>query len=167
MSSRAFENGISADQLVAVYPRLYHMAHAGAWPSIQKHGLRSTSALLDLYGITGQKRFNYESSHRLESYAIENIVHGSAIIRDQKPMPPKLLERCLTDGTPRKWYEHLNNKVFFWPTEDRLQKMLHTYRHEPRIVLTISTEQLLTHHKKDVAISPINSGAPFPMKPVP
>ena len=47
----------NADLLIELYPRLYHMAHAGSWPMIQRHGLLSTTALLDLFEIGGERRF--------------------------------------------------------------------------------------------------------------
>ena len=41
---------MTVDELLATYPRLWHMAMDGSWPSIEKRGLLSTSALLELYG---------------------------------------------------------------------------------------------------------------------
>jgi len=42
--------------LIKTFPRLYHMADRDAWPSIQRHGLLSTTALLDLFEIHGAQR---------------------------------------------------------------------------------------------------------------
>ena len=42
--------------LIAHFPRIWHMAEDGSFESIFKHGLMSTSALLDLYGIDGDER---------------------------------------------------------------------------------------------------------------
>src|SRR5262249_40369294 len=38
------------------FPYLWHMAEPGSWPAIRDHGLLSTSALLDRYGIMGEAR---------------------------------------------------------------------------------------------------------------
>ena len=43
-------------ELIRDCPTLYHMAECGSWPSIRRHGLLSTSALLDLYGVQGAER---------------------------------------------------------------------------------------------------------------
>lgn len=43
------------------WPRLFHMAEAGSWPMIREHGLLSTSALLDLFGVVGSNRDVIES----------------------------------------------------------------------------------------------------------
>ena len=49
--SRVVDEAIA--NITALYPPLYHMAAEGSWPSIQRHGLLSTSALLDLYEVCG------------------------------------------------------------------------------------------------------------------
>ena len=42
---------MTPEDMARKYPFLYHMAELSSWPSIQRHGLLSTSALLDLYEI--------------------------------------------------------------------------------------------------------------------
>jgi len=44
------------NDLIAKYPKLYHMAEDGSWPNIQKLGLLSTSALLTKFGYIGANR---------------------------------------------------------------------------------------------------------------
>ncbi len=39
------------EELVTRYPRLFHIAWEGNWPSIREHGLLSARALLDLYEV--------------------------------------------------------------------------------------------------------------------
>jgi hypothetical protein len=58
------------------WPRLYHMAEAGSWPSIERHGLLSTTALLDLFEISGPRREAIESARRPESVKITHPLHG-------------------------------------------------------------------------------------------
>ena len=87
------------------------MAEFGSWPSIRQHGLLSTSALLDLYEVAGVERAGLEFRHRPECEEIYHDAHGSAVIRDQKPMTDADLRKCLRDGlTPADWYEILNEK---------------------------------------------------------
>ena len=45
----------------ALFPRLYHATDGGAWNSIKKHGLLSTTSLLDFYEIRGEERLALES----------------------------------------------------------------------------------------------------------
>lgn len=133
---------------------------------IERHGLRSTSALLDLFHISGKEREKIESRRRPTSIPICRADLGRAVVRDQEPMRPGDLTantRCgtpvLRDGlTPREWYETLNAKVFFWPTEDRLERMLKAYDDMPNTVLIVDTARLLETHFDRVLLSPINSG---------
>lgn len=163
------EIGITTEGLAAEFPKLYHMAEEGSWDSIRRHGLLSTSALLDLFEVRGAARTAIESCHRPESVPIKHPVHGTAVIRDQKPMSDKGLEKALLDGlTPRQWYELLNRQVFFWVREQRLRTLLaaRAYRDKRHLVLTIDTARLLARHAERIVLSPYNSGAtkpnPFP-----
>lgn len=61
-------------ELISAHPRLYHMAEDGAWPAIRARGLLSTSALLDLYEVTGETRLSLEARRRPTSVALE--AHG-------------------------------------------------------------------------------------------
>jgi hypothetical protein len=153
--------GISLSQIAQYYPILYHMAEEDTWESIKRHGLLSTSALLDLYEMTESNRFVIESQHRFQSITIKHESYGSAVIRDQKPMRETALDDCLVGITPREWYEILNSKVFFWPTQERLFSLLSAkeYKNRTHCVLTIDTAQLLERHADRVKLSPINSGS--------
>ena len=157
------------ERLVSRYPTLYHMAEDGSWESIRRHGLLSTSALLDWFEIEDEERFAIESARRPEILRIEHPEHGSAFIRDNKPMQENVLERCLHGMTPREWYEHLNRRVFFWVDRKRLLKLLgaRAYRDRPHLVLEVETSGLLERHAERVSLSPINSGATFALGPAP
>lgn len=157
---------MTADELIQHYPRLYHMAEAGTWEAMRDHGLRSTSALLDLFEIGGAERFGIESCHRPDSVTIHSERHGSAVIRDQKPMSDSSLRRCLQGMSPREWYELLNGKAFFWVSEKRLDTLLNAraYRNREHCVLTVDTALLVSRHIERICLSPMNSGCtkPFP-----
>lgn len=158
--------GITPKELITRYPKLYHMAEADTWDSIRKHGLLSTSALLDLYEIKGNQRFAIESEHRPDSIPIPHPVYGTAVIRDQKPMSDSGLLRCLRDVTPQEWYETLNRRVFFWLTRERLLTLLNAkpYRNQKHCVLTIDTALMLDRHIDEITLAPLNSGCtkPYP-----
>jgi hypothetical protein len=120
----------------------------------------STTALLDLFGIAGQQRYQIESCHRPTSVEIHHPLHGVALIRDQAPMREGSLEKCLEGMSLRAWYELLNRRAFFWLTEARLETLLGAklYRNQEHTVLTIETASLLARHPDRVTLSPINSG---------
>ena len=146
-------------QIVDTYPRLYHLAERDSLPSIRKHGLLSTTAILDLFGKTGSERYNIESEWRRASVTIKHDLYGTAVIRDQLPMPPNALEAVLTDGvTPRQWYEFLNGKVFFWPNKDRLNGMVRAYEGQALVLIVVDTSMLIERHIDEITLSRINSG---------
>lgn len=150
------------DQLVHANPTLFHMAERGAWPAIQRHGLLSTSALLDLYGVTGAARVALEATRRPDTATLTRPGLPAIAIRDQKPMTDRALERCLTGGmSPPDWYRLLNGKVFFWLTEARLSKLLgaRPYRAHEHDVLHLDTARLVAAYRDAITLSRINSGS--------
>lgn len=151
---------MTIEQFLKHYPLLYHMANDGTWDSIQKYGLLSTTALLDLFGIREKERFEIESCHRPTSRPIEHPLYGRVVIRDQAPMREAALEKCLVGMNCQEWYELLNRKAFFWVTENRVQTLLGAklYRNKQHVVITIDTATLLAKYAGRVTLCPINSG---------
>ena len=157
--------GVTIQQLCERYPLLYHMAWAGSWPTIEQHGLLSTSALLDLYGVEGVQRTAIESTHRPRSVTIASQKMPSIVIRDQHPMSEKSLKRVLTGGlTPQQWYKLLNARVFFWLTKDRLNRMLSSppYAQLGHTVMILDTALVARDHWNVVRLSPMNTGCTVP-----
>ena len=140
------------------------MATADAWPGIIRHGLLSTAALLDLFEVDGASRYRIERQRRPESITISHQTHGTATIRDQKPLLEGRLATALADMTVEEYYVFLNQHVFFWPTKRRMLTMLgaRAYKGRPQLVLTVDSEALLGHHGSQVLLSHINSGATSP-----
>jgi hypothetical protein len=133
---------------------IYHLADAGNWPSIQQYGLLSASALLDMAGIQGKEREQIERRQRTEAITLANGV----MIRDQAPMPPTALERCLIGMTPSEWYALLNARVFFWLDRDRLNRMLKANGRRPQIIMVVDTQKLLAVYAEQTTLAPINTG---------
>ncbi len=133
---------------------LYHLTQIENWPSVERYGLLSTQALLDLAGLHGVERDRVGHQHRAERVVLPNGV----VISDQKPMPPKALKPCLHDVTPDQWYALLNSKVFFWLDIERLSRLRRVYRAQPQIVMSIDTERLVARHAECVTLTPINTG---------
>jgi hypothetical protein len=151
--------------LIARYPRLYHMAERGTWPSIKANGLLSTSAVLDRFGVNGAQRRMLEESHRCEKILVGTDGSG-IVLRDQKPMRPSRLKDALVDGTtPEQWYKFLNGRVFMWAEESRLFGLLgaRDYRNLEHDVLTIDAKPLLTKYEDAVWLCRMNSGNTWPV----
>jgi hypothetical protein len=155
------------DELLGKHPTLYHMAERGSWPRIREYGLRSTTALLDLFEVSGDKRLQIEERHRPRKALIEHPKLGSAVVRDQIPMNDAGLLRCLPANlSSADWYKILNAKVFFWLSRERLLTMLKAgaYRDDAHDVLEVSTRTLVDAYRDSVWLSPMNSGCtkPYP-----
>ena len=150
----------TTEQLIARYPNLFHMAEEGTWPSIQRHGLLSTSALLDLFEVTDDERQSIECEWRSKSVRIEHPEHGSAVIRDQSPMDPFSLGPLLDGLEPSDWYRLINRKTFFWATRDRLSRFLNArpYKGSVHDVITIDTRSLVDEYEDDISLAPFNTG---------
>ncbi|MBV8586554.1 MAG: hypothetical protein JO308_09735 [Verrucomicrobia bacterium] len=132
----------------------YHLAEPGNLASIRRHGLLSTDRLLDLAKMPQKEREAILFQHRPESVVLPNGV----IIRDQKPMPPRLLARALPkDEPPSAWYRFLNRFVFLWSKRERVERHLRACG-RPQILLTFDADQLLGQLGDRIYLSPINSG---------
>jgi len=147
------------------YPRLYHMAEAGSWRSVREHGLLSTTALLDLFEIDGPTRREIETQWRPEGVSISHPTYGTAMIRDQWPMPPEHLAASLDGISPEQWYEFLNRRTFLWLSDQRLKRMLSAapYRDAAHDVLTLDTRAFIGEYLERITVCPINSGFAMPM----
>ena len=157
---------MTPEDVAGRYPLLYHMAEFSSWPGIQRHGLLSTSALLRHLDISGDSRFQIESQWRPTSVQLTHPNLGTAVVRDQLPMPEDKLRDCLVDMTPQQWYELINGKTFFWPEETPLGWMLNAapYRAREHAVIVVPTEKLLASHEDAVTLSAINSGSVYPAR---
>jgi hypothetical protein len=152
-SATVMNQGISR-QRYAIQPFVYHLAAAENWPSIQQHGLLSTSALLDLIRMEGTSRTAVEQGYRRDRV----VLPTGLVIRDQRPMPPPALERCLVGVTVSQWYELLNRKVFFWFDPERLNRQRAACRNIPQVVMKIASEHVLHRYAAQTALTPINTG---------
>lgn len=141
--------GVARDELAERFPRLFHIAAGGSWPMIERHGLLSRSGLLDLFGVSGGERRALESRRRPEAATLRR--EGAE------------LHDAPCDGTPpEERYKAPDSKAFFWPTRERLERMLEFCGREPRTILIVDTASLLGAHFDRVRLSPTDGGpAPF------
>ncbi len=133
---------------------IYHLTNVANWPSIQRHGLLSAQALLELANVDKEEQLRINQQQRLRQLVLPN----GTLINDQKPMPSTALERCLRGMTPSQWYTLLNSKVFFWFDIERLNRLRKVSEFLPQIVMIIDTQRLLARHGAQASLSPINTG---------
>lgn len=142
--------------------RVYHLAEAANWPSIEKYGLLPASELIARAGLNGADRERLQRSQRPEC----KVLPDGVAIRDQKPMPEAALRACLVGLDPADWYALINARVFFWLTPKQLNGHRAAYASRPQVVLTLDAAALLADYGDQVALSAINSGYAF-RKPAP
>ncbi|MBY0282006.1 MAG: hypothetical protein K2W94_07625, partial [Alphaproteobacteria bacterium] len=153
---------MTPQELAEKHPCLYHVTEPGAWESIKKRGLLSTTHLLDLFEIKGQQRQEIEERRRPTTIQLEHPIHGSVIINDNIPLSEKALLNCLDDHLiPSEWLRILNERVFFWASKEGLDRLLgaRLNRGRAREILVVDTLSLVKAHVDQVELCPINSGA--------
>ena len=132
----------------------FHLAEEANFLSIQRYGLLSANALLDLAGIQGEERIRLEQRQRHIHVKLPN----GAYLRDQKPMPSQALARCLIGMEPADWYRLINSKVFFWLDPERLNRQRRACEPRPQVVMVVDTKRLMDRYAGEVALSPFNTG---------
>jgi hypothetical protein len=151
---------VDDEELIERFPWLFHVTEAGAWPSIRRHGLLSTSALLDFFGVAEPLRSQIEAQPRPRDVVLANSHLGRVVIRDNRPLRPHILRRCL-NGAVSDWCRLLNARVFFWASERRLRNHLRArgHRGQPREILVVNTRRLLARYRESISLCAFNSGS--------
>lgn len=159
---------MTPERLAKVRPELFHLATAGAWAGMARHGLLSASALLDLHGLAGAERAALERDPRPGPHRLAHRAHGPATLRDQRPLRGPALARQLTDGlTPADWCARLNGLVFLFPTRAAADRFAAVYAGEAHDLLLFDTAAVLACAGERVRVATVNSGAPSARSPTP
>jgi hypothetical protein len=145
------------EQFIEKTPYLYHLTSQGnASNIIARRRLFSANQLIMLSGddtiqnVKREKRQNH----------LQLIVDGVAIsLRDQQPISPVALPKCLTDGWEiGDFLYHLNERVFMWPTLKRLWSHFGRYENERPVIFRFATREMLTANPH-AKYCRLNSGA--------
>ncbi len=161
--SRRQNDDVQDSEFVAKYPRLWHLAHETAWPGIQRHGLLTASQLVRL--MSGPMR--QPGQRRDEEVVLGHPDHGTAVLRDQKPLHLGKLGSALQGGmTVDEWLRDLDDLAFFFPSQHGLQTLYKAYQSNPVVVLTLDTSSLVKDYGVWVRLAAINTGSVL-YKPAP
>ena len=153
---------MTPEELADLHPRLFHVTPPGSWPSIERHGLLSASAAVDLFRPSPATRAAILTDRRATTVWLTHPDLGEREVNDQLPLNDAALAKCLDDRiTPQEWRALLNARVFFWPNEEALDRLLSARmnRERSRDVLVFDTLSLARAHGSDLDLCPINSGA--------
>jgi hypothetical protein len=130
---------------------LFHLAEASNQRSIERLGLLSASDLIEHADLPPA----WHEKHRPHRLTLPTGV----VLRDQKPMPPAALKRCLRDMTPEEWYRLLNSKIFLWIDLERLNRQRNACGRFTQILYVVNANRLSERYTSSVALTPINSAA--------
>ena len=150
---------------------LYHVTARGSWPSISKHGLLTTSALLAECGVPYSERPGISRRHRdccSTHYGKElDGILLTAVIRDQNALinnGERLKEEIEAQGdhiSLEHWYERQNERVFFYPSRSEAVGLAYKYadKGRPQDILVTCTRSLVDAYRKKIELCAFNSGA--------
>lgn len=151
---------MDAREFAARYPTAYHMADEYAWPSIQRYGLLSTRAMVELYNPDPGLRGQILSQRRRTSITLDSTDLGSMVVRDQLPL--KFLDKCLHPGvSAQQFLDALNGRVFFWLSTKRLDTLVNALANRKRrhLVLHVDTAAMLEVYDAHAQLAPYNTGS--------
>jgi len=133
---------------------------------ILKHGLLSTSKLIELFEVEEPRRTELLSTQRKNSETLHHPRHGTVTLRDQKPLSARNLARCLRDCDPSCWYRILNERVFFWLDYERLITLMSAgeYTGKSHTILQIASSGIVERYENQIELAHMNTGntRPFP-----
>lgn len=144
------------ERFIQQRPYLYHLTNVQNAESIlADRKLYSANQIIYMSGdasdiINRQRRIGHQEV---------KVGVKSYFLRDQRPISQKALEKCLTDGwkMPDFLY-HLNDRVFMWPTIDRLTRHYNRYAFENPVIFRFPTREIIESNPH-VKFCRLNSGA--------
>lgn len=152
---------MTAEELIACHPRLYHLTTPGAWEVIRQHGLLSTEELLRRAGLPDAEVQSRIRRKREDREVLEPTPIGRVVLNDNKPIHMGKLARCLDDGlSAEDWLAELNRRVFFWVKEARMRGLGEAAinRTDPRELLVLDTASVVAACGARMQVAPINTG---------
>ncbi|MEI6265819.1 MAG: hypothetical protein WCP74_11990 [Sphingobacteriia bacterium] len=148
---------MNIEKFILERPFIYHLTSQDNFDNIIKHrSLLSANELISLSGI--EKYKNVSREKRMDHLQLE--VNGvKVMLRDQRPISPLALSKCLTDGwSVGDFLFHLNDRVFMWPTIERLWRHFNRYENEKPIIFRFETKEIFALNPH-VKFCRLNSGA--------
>lgn len=148
---------MNLERFINLRPHLYHLTDTRNAESIMRTGkIFSTERIVEMSGREGGQEFLRAIRDRHEVIRVDGVDFH---IRDQNPISPIALPKCLTNGwNCGDYVEHLNQRVFMWPTVNRLERHYNRYESEHPCIFRFSTATLLEVNP-NAEFSRLNSGA--------
>lgn len=151
---------MNQDKFISLRPYLYHLTDQRNIENIVRtKTLFSTKKIVESSNINNKTDFLRTRRPMHETVCMGNF---DCIIRDQRPISQLALSKCLTGGwRPSDFIEHLNKRVFFWCTTERLSRHFTRYKHENPCIIRCDTADILQLNR-NIEYCRLNSGATRP-----
>lgn len=145
------------EQFIQKTPYLYHLtSQANANNIIRQKRLLSANELISLSGDDSIQNIKREKRPAHFSLTVDGI---EISLRDQQPISMVALPKCLTDNwTVGDFLNHLNDRVFMWPTLKRLWAHFNRYANEQPVIFRFPTRAVIEANPH-VKFCRLNSGA--------
>lgn len=142
---------------------LYHLTDLNNVQTIlETRTILSTNVIVDQNQIMTLDEKNLLKKTRRKNHIQLQYDNHTFKIRDQRPLSPVALSKCLTNGcTIEEYIELLNSRVFFWPTLKRLNIHFGRYAHEKPVIIRCKTRDILETNQ-NAELCHLNSGATRP-----
>ena len=148
------------DKFIEHFPFLYHLtSKQNAENIIENKMLYSTNSLIDMSQKSSDSAIK---THKRFTHTFIDVNGKIISLRDQRPISEVALPKCLTDGwSTGDFLHHLNDRVFMWPTLERLGRHFKRYEIEKPVIFRFSTKDILKANPH-VKFCRLNSGATRP-----
>ena len=144
------------DEFTRNRPFLYHLTAFNNLGNILKNkALFSTANIVNMSKMVGGRLF---LRTRRTKHEIIDVNGTSFHIRDQAPISLLALSKCLDKMDCGGYIEFLNERVFWWPTAERLQRHFKRYEDENPLIIKCSASELFKLNSNPL-FSRLNSGA--------
>ena len=140
-------------------PHLFHVASEGAWQCILDQGMYSSAVVVRMAGLPSAERNRLTAQRRGQPEDVALPGLGHVRLRDQHPINPQVLMRCLDGITVGNWYRLLSNRVFFYANHRHALRMLKSYGNQVNDILVFETATVLSRNQRRVEVTFCNSGA--------
>lgn len=144
-------------KFISLRPYLYHLTDQRNLNGIVSNKkILSTEKIIADSSIPNKREY---LSSRRPQHDLIRIGEFDFHIRDQQPISELVLGRSLTNNwTVADFIQHLNKRVFFWPTINRLTRHFDRYKNESPVILRFNTEEIFKLNP-DAEFCNLNSGA--------
>ena len=148
------------NKLISSREFIYHLTSRENLDSILDHGIiYSTNRIIEHAELTPQEKESTVSERR-PGHLFVNSMGNEMMIRDQRPISIKSLNKCLLGGiTAGEFISHLNDRVFFWPTLKRLNIHFERYKNEQPKIIRLQTSDVIQINEESLRLCRWNSGA--------